>query len=273
MISTAVLSVIIIAVSIGFLMKSRMGSLPAIETGGIQEFSYTMILFLPHILMVFGFIADALAQDFRYSIPSIAGILSIFLNWGFGLAFQKIMAAMSSAPPVPSAPLMGGGASGCFIPGFDTFVSDYSSAPLVVTFTVMFYYVIDLIQNRGIFQSIATIVAMVAFVASQFWILKNNGCFAGFSSVGVPLATSSLLGLLFGGSAYGLIWGVYPERLPSRIFANQAGSAPVVGSGAAAAASSKAAGNTGCPGGKCGAPADDDQFVCDSYINGMPVTK
>ena len=39
MISTAVLSVIIIAVAIGFLMKDRMGSLPAVETGGIQEFS------------------------------------------------------------------------------------------------------------------------------------------------------------------------------------------------------------------------------------------
>jgi hypothetical protein len=266
MISTAVLSVIIIAVSIGFLMKSRMGSLPSVETGGIQEFSYTMIVFLPHILMVFGFIADALAQDFRYSIPSIAGIVSIFLNWGFGIAFQKIRDAMSSAPPVPSAPLVGGGASGCFIPGFDTFVSDYSSAPLVVTFTIMFYYLIDLIQNRGIFQSIATIVAMVAFVASQFWILKNNGCFAGFSSIGVPLATSSLLGLLFGGSAYGLIWGVYPERLPSRIFAQHSGAVPLV-------AGSTPTTNTACPGGKCGAPADDDQFVCDSYINGMPVTK
>ena len=265
MISTGVLSVIIIAVSIGFLMKSRMGPMPTVETGGIQEFSYTMVLFLPHILMVFGFIADALAQDFRYSIPSIAGILSIFLNWGSGILFKKVIAAMSSAPPVP---LIGGGATGCFIPGFDTFVSDYSSAPLVVTFTVMFYYVIDLLQNRGFFQSIATIVAMVAFVASQFWILKNNGCFTGFSSVGVPLATSSLLGLLFGGSAYGLIWGVWPERLPSRIFAHDTGSTPV----AAGAASSNTGGRS-CPGGKCGAPADDDQFVCDSYINGMPVTK
>jgi hypothetical protein len=113
-------------------------------------------------------------------------------------------------------------------------------------------------------------VAMVAFVASQFWILKNNGCFAAFSSVGVPLATSSLLGLLFGGSAYGLIWGVYPDRLPSRIFAHSSGSAPVI---AGSSTSSKAGGRAGCPGGKCGAPADDDQFVCDSYINGMPVTK
>lgn len=256
MISTAVLSVIIIAVAIGFLMKDRMGSLPAVETGGIQEFSYTMVLFLPHILMVFGFIADALSQDFRYSIPSIAGFLSIFFNWGLGMAIAKMSSSMSAPPPIV------GGGSGCFIPGFDSFVSNYSSAPLVVTFTIMFYYVIDLLQNRGFFQSIATIIAMISFVASQFWILKNNGCFAGFSSVGVPLATSCLIGLLFGGSAYGLIWGVAPDRLPSRIFAVSA-SAPTA----------TATKSSGCPGGKCGPPSDDDQFVCDSYINGMPATK
>ena len=257
MISTAVLSVIIIAVSIGFLMKSRMSTLPSLETGGLQEFAYTSVLFLPHILMMFGFIADAISQDFRYSIPSIAGFLSIFFNWALGLAIGKLMSTMSTPPPIV------GGGSGCFIPGFESFVSNYASTPLVVTFTVMFYYMIDSIQNRGIVKSGATIIAMISFVASQFWILKNGGCFAGFSSIGVPLATSSLVGLLFGGSAYGLIWGVAPDRLPSRVYTT---SSPTISAAAPLSQS-------GCPGGKCGAPADDDQFVCDSYINGMPATK
>ncbi len=257
MISTAVLSVIIISVSIGFLMKSRMSSLPSVETGGLQEFAYTGVLFLPHILMMFGFIADAISQDFRYSIPSIAGFLSIFLNWGLGVAVGNLMSAMSSPPPIV------GGAAGCFIPGFDSFVSNYTSTPLVVTFTVMFYYLIDSIQNRGIVKSGATIVAMVSFIASQFWILKNGGCFAGFSSIGMPLATSSLAGLLFGGSAYGILLTVAPDRLPSRVYTT---SSPTL-------TGQSAGTKPGCPGGKCGAPADDDQFVCDSYINGMPVTK
>lgn len=260
MISTAVLSVIIIAVGIAFLMKDRIGSLPSLETGGIKEFCYTMVLFIPHILIVFGFIADALSQDFRYSIPSITGFLSIFFNWGLGLLLRKFMGTMSAPPP-----LVGGAETGCFIPGFDSFTSEFTSAPLVVTFSIMFYYVIDLLQNRGFFQSGATIIAMLAFIASQFWILKNNGCLAGFSSVGVPLATSLLVGLLFGGSSYGLIWGVWPDGLPSKVYApGSAGSTPAPAAGTT---------SSGCPGGKCGAPADDDQFVCDSYINGMPATK
>lgn len=260
MISTAVLSVIIIAIGIAFLMKDKIGSLPSLETGGIREFCYTMVLFIPHILITFGFIADALSQDFRYSIPSITGFLSIFFNWGLGILLRKMMGTLSAPPPLV------GGAAGCFIPGFDTFVSEYASAPLVVTFSVMFYYVIDLLQNRGFFQSGATIVAMISFVAAQFWILKNNGCFAGFSSVGVPLATSLLVGLLFGGSSYGFIWGVFPDRLPSKVYApGSAGSTPV--------ATTTQPKSGGCSGGACGAPADDDQFVCDSYINGMPVTR
>lgn len=259
MISTAVLSVIIVAIVIAFLMKTRVSSLPTLETGGIREFCYTMVLFIPHILIVFGFIADALSQDFRYSVPSIAGFLSIFFNWGLGLLLRKFTTTMSSAPPPP---IVGGAQTGCFIPGFDSFTSEFTSAPLVVTSTIMFYYVIDLLQNRGFFQSGATIIAMLAFIASQFWILKNNGCLAGFSSIGAALASSVLVGLLFGGSAYGLIWGVWPDGLPSKVYApgSPGSTPPPTTSG-------------GCSGGRCGAPADDDQFVCDSYINGMPATR
>lgn len=262
MVSTAVLSVIIIAIVIAFLMKDKIGSIPPLETGGIRQFSYMMVLFIPHILIVFGFIADALSQDFRYSIPSITGFLSIFLNWGLGLLLRKLTNTMSAPPP--TAPLVGGGETGCFIPGFDSFTSEFTSAPLVVTSTIMFYYVIDLLQNRGFFQSGATILAMIAFIASQFWILKNNGCFSSFSSVGVPLATSVLAGLLFGGSSYGLISSVWPSALPSKVYApGSAGATPPPSTTA----------NTGCQGGRCSAPADDDQFVCDSYVNGMPTTR
>jgi hypothetical protein len=260
MISTAVLSVIIIEIGIAFLMKTRISSLTTLETGGIREFCYTMVLFIPHILIVFGFIADALSQDFRYSVPSITGFLSIFFNWGLGLILRKFMGTMSAPPP-----LVGGAETGCFIPGFDSFTSEFTSAPIVVTSTIMFYYVIDLLQNRGFYQSGATIIAMIAFIASQFWILKNNGCFAGFSSVGAALSSSVLVGLLFGGSAYGLIWGVWPDGLPSKVYApGSAGSNP---------APTAPSTTPGCPGGRCGAPADDDQFVCDSYINGMPATR
>jgi len=271
-ISTIVLACIVAAVAIAALMKDRMGAVPTMQTTGVKEFSYVMVLFLPHILMVFGFIADALAQDVRYSIPSIAGFLSIFLNYGAGILFKKVSDMMSSAPPsapltgasLPS-PMSGGGIelAGCYIPGFETFISEYSSAPLVVTFTIMFYYLMDLLQNRGFQTSISTIVAMVSFVAAQFFVLRANGCFARFSSVGVPLATSSLLGLLFGGMTYLTIQSTSPSSLPSAVYSVQ--------SQTPAPTKQKTGG--GCSGGQCGPPADDDQFVCDTYLNGVKTTE
>jgi hypothetical protein len=263
MISTAVLSVIIIAVAIVALMKSRVQSLPTLDTGGLQQFSYIMVLFLPHILTIFGFIADALSQDFRYSIGSIIGLLSIFLNYGMSMLVGKVVGMFSSTPA--PAPVVGGaGPEGCFIPGFESFVSDYSSAPLVVTISVMTYYLIDMIVNRGFYSSISPLVTMIAFMISQTWVLNSNGCFAKFSGLGVPLAFSSIIGGLIGWGAYATVVAVAPDRLPSVVY-TQRTSSPTT--------RSPVPGGSGCPGGKCGAPADDDQFVCDSYINGMPATK
>jgi hypothetical protein len=265
MISTAVLSVIIIAVSIVALMKSRVQTLPTLNTGGLQQFSYIMVLFLPHILTIFGFIADALSQDFRYSIGSIIGFLSIFLNYGMSMLIGKVVGMASSTPAAVPPPVTGGGGpEGCFIPGFDSFVSDYSSAPLVVTISVMTYYLIDMIVNRGFYSSISPLVTMLAFMISQTWVLNSNGCFAKFSGLGVPLAFSSIIGGLIGWGAYATVVAVAPERLPSVVY-TQRTSSPTT--------RSPVPGGSGCAGGQCGAPADDDQFVCDSYINGMPATK
>lgn len=252
-VSTAVLSGIIIAVVLAFLVRNRSG-LSYIGTGGVREFSYIMMLFLPHVLTAFGFIADALSQDFRYSIPSIVGISSIFANHGIGKLIRYAL---------PTAPFVGTLPEGCFIPGFESFVSEFSSAPMVVTFTVMSYYVIDLLQNRGFMKSIAALISMGAFIASQYFILSANGCLAGgIGPLGI-LGVSSMTGLLLGGSAYGIVRALAPGRLPSVVYSREKTDAPVT------TASTRK--SEGCSGGNCGAPSDDDQFVCDSYVNGQPV--
>lgn len=252
-VSTAVLSGIIIAIVLAFLVRNRSG-LSYIGTGGVREFSYIMMLFLPHILTAFGFIADALSQDFRYSIPSITGIASIFANHAIGKLMRYAL---------PTAPSAGSLPEGCFIPGFESFISEFSSAPMVVTFTVMTYYVIDLLQNRGFTMSIAALISMGAFVASQYFILNANGCLAGgFGPLGI-LGVSGLTGLLIGGTTYGIVKGLAPGRLPSAVYSRERTDAPVT------SASTKK--SEGCAGGKCDAPSDDDQFVCDSYVNGNPV--
>lgn len=220
-----------------------------------------MVLFLPHILVVFGFVADALSQDFRYSIPSIVGFLGLFLNWGAGLAIGKAMGAMAPAPPTG---LVGGSYdTGCSVPGFEWLSSSYSSAPMVVTFTIMSYYMIDLWQNRGFGSSVSSMIATAAFSIAQFIILKANGCFTSFSNPATPFATSAVLGLLFGGSAYGIVQAVDRNRLPSTVYARE--------TQVTSSTPTKKPEKPACPNGKCDAPSDDDQFVCDTYINGMPI--
>lgn len=69
--------------------------------------------------MFFGPIADALNQELRYTIPSFVAFASIFLNSWLGSLFNKIAAALKSAPP--TAPVVGGAIStlGCHVPGFE----------------------------------------------------------------------------------------------------------------------------------------------------------
>lgn len=118
-ISTAVLAAILVALGIAFLMKNKLPTVSAPGSFfGFKEFCYVMVLFLPHILVVFGFVADALSQDFRYSIPSIVGFLSLFLNWAVGGLIGKAMGAM--APAAPPMGLVGGSYdTGCSVPGFE----------------------------------------------------------------------------------------------------------------------------------------------------------
>ena len=261
-ISTAVLSAVLVAIGIAFLMKNRLPM--ATPTGsffGLKEFSYVMILFLPHILVVFGFVADALSQDFRYSIPSLAGFAGLLLNWVFGSLMKR-----ATSP----SPLVGGSyESGCSVPGFEWLASSHSSAPLVVTFTIMSYYLLDLWQNSGFVSSIPAIIATAALSVSQLVILRSNGCFD-FSSPSTLFAVSAAIGLLVGGSVYGVVQAVDRSRLPTTVYARESQTEAVTSTTTPPPVQKPTGG--GCSNGKCEAPSDEDQFVCDTYVNGMPVS-
>lgn len=263
--TTFILALCILGLGFAYLSKTGgLSQLPAVQSVGIKEFSYVLMLLLPNALIAFGPIADTLNQELRHTWPALAGFASIFLNTASGTLFRKIADAMASKP----VPTVGGNYSlpGCFIPGFESQVSEFSSAPLVVTFTILMYYLIDLFQNRGFFAAVPAVVATLALGGSQFMILKENGCFSSFTSVGYPLLISLALGTLFGGVSYAIVKSSSPNSLPTAV-ALQAANAPPPTLGG------KQQKSGGCSGGNCGAPSDDDTFVCDSYINGLPVTK
>jgi hypothetical protein len=183
-------------------------------------------LFLPHALILFGILADMFTAEGVYSIPSLVGILSIFLNRVIDLAWVGLSALINKVKNVAEAggvtttPMRGGSVSnytGCYVQGFESemFKSRFSSQTLVVTITIMSYYIFDLLMNKGILMASIPIFVGVILVVMQMSSMSSGGCFQENGTL-VTALTSLANGLIIGGGAYGIMEAFYPNRLPSK---------------------------------------------------------
>jgi hypothetical protein len=89
-----------------------------------------------------------------------------------------------------------------------------------VTATVFCYYIFDLVRNRGWLNSAASIVMFGAFYIMQVAVLvMSGGC--GNPESGYTSTQQALMalfeGIVFGGSAYGIVQTYYPTRLVSSV--------------------------------------------------------
>lgn len=209
------------------------------------------LVYMPHVMLLFGVLADMFTYDGVWSIPSLVGFLSIFLNYVFRyfwFGLEDLIGSITTivtgtgkdkepTPPAPSAPASGtptsggkktkGGAfgttyTGCTVQGFDAFASEYAPQTLVITSTIFSYYCFDLIQNRGWVNAIAALVAYLITFAGHSVVLSSTtdqkGCqVAGQEARSTTMGSVRALveGILFGGTAYGIVQTYYPTRLPS----------------------------------------------------------
>lgn len=211
--------------------------------------AYVVLTYIPHIMLLFGVLADMFTYEGVYSIPSLVGLLSIFVNYIFqyfwkgidelfnmaGNLNKKTVPGSNSStstntkpaekpaeantpgtPGTPAIPTSLGGAvkieyDGCNVQGFEKLASPYAPQTLVVTATVFSYYIFDLLNNRGLINSLASIlIGSMLFIGETFIIdcYKNTGAAAS--------ALRALVeGAFFGGTAYSLVQAYYPARLPS----------------------------------------------------------
>lgn len=249
----SVVSVIATAVVMSGKVAVPEGALPTLPSVG--SLAVDTMVYMPHILLLFGVLADMFTYDGVWSIPSLIGVLSIFVNYIFryfwlGLAslsetttkaFTKSSSSTttgtSSSPSgvnlgIDKGGSRGGAASvfssstydGCSVQGFEDFGSKYAPQTLVVTATVFSYYCFDLIQNRGWVNSIGAITGFLLTYLAQVAIIwtKNDGkgCdVKGDTSEPVGPFSQGIRalveGLLFGGTSYGIVKTYYPTRLPS----------------------------------------------------------
>jgi hypothetical protein len=229
-----------------FLVKGG-GSAPGAPPGMGQKFGALIkdtLVYIPHALLLFGVIADMLTQQGVYSIASLIGIISLPIHFLFKFIWKgvfdfidKVIKLVTEGPmpqnasdsranaPTrikPVAPVVGGASffqtyDGCDIQGFDWAHSKYAPQSLVLIATIFSYYTFDLVQNRGMKNSIATIVLGAFFFIAQ--LVLAGDCTAPEDGEPVPKLYKAVLalaeGLFSGGISYTVVQAYYPERLPS----------------------------------------------------------
>lgn len=216
------------------------------------------ITYMPHILLLFGVLGDMFTYQGVWSIPSLVGLLSIFLNFFMQYFWRgleelwnsaKKVSKLGNKPPGPGASLeelkawetsqasrgqtgvgRKGGAiippaffkkyDGCSVQGFEGYKTKFAPQTLVVTATVFFYYIIDIIRNRGWLNAAASITMFGFFYIMQVAVLVMTGGCGAEDAEYSDMATAGMAffeGLVFGGSAYGIVQTYYPNRLPSSV--------------------------------------------------------
>jgi hypothetical protein len=208
---------------------------PSSAPSGISAGSIASVIltYIPHIMLLFGVLADMFTYEGVYSIPSLVGLLSIPLNYIFryfwtgidqifemGKNVGKVTGSSESKEPATdntSKPEVKGGAmvnyDGCTVQGFESLTSIYAPQTLVVTATVFFYYIFDLLNNRGLINSLASIlIGSMLYIGETIIISKE--CMSNVSVLGSSLR-ALVEGAFFGGTAYSIVQAYYPARLPS----------------------------------------------------------
>jgi hypothetical protein len=207
---------------------------------GIGSLLTDTITYIPHILLLFGVLADIFTMEGVYSIPSLVGVLSIPLNYLFsffwagigetiGYVWQLInLKPNEKLPEISAPPAMTGGAikdyPGCYVQGFQSLQTAYAPQTLVVTATVFSYYMFDLIANRPIIDATATIVFFgVTFLAQAAIIgncqLNSDNNIATYLKAAMALAE----GMFIGGLSYAVVQAQYPGSLPSSVINRSSG--------------------------------------------------
>lgn len=213
------------------------------ELGSAASLAVDTVTYTPHIVLLFGVLADMFTYQGVWSIPSIVGIFSIFLNYLMQYFWVGLFSIFERAKDVAGIgkPKQQGGApegsffrkyNGCAVQGFEGFATEFAPQTLVITATVFSYYLFDNILNRGWINSVAGIVTFLVLYVSQIAVLGatagTQGCGASDPanrSVMMPSTYSSVQqgimalseGLLFGGFSYGVVQTYYPTRLPSSV--------------------------------------------------------
>jgi hypothetical protein len=217
---------LVASVAVYLSMRAKQG-VPAATTATAGSSLPTVIMdtisYTPHILLLFGLIADAVTTKFgTYSIPSLIGLLSILINWLFKYFWTGIYEIVAKFRPQTQS---GGNPGtkflsydGCSVQGFGGLASKFAPQTLVVTATVFSYYMFDLVANRGTGYAWPIIVMFVVFYGLQAMVMGDCPLPEGDTDQPnwvLKMLAAFVEGLFVGGTSYAVVQNNYPEYLPS----------------------------------------------------------
>ena len=223
--------------------------------------SWTMVLlrFVPHFLLLFGILADAFTYEGVYWTGTAVGVGAVFITpfldavgGGLGRLLATLVGSKSS-PGNPTNPagggllaslaakaMKGGGEyEGCSLMSETGPVG--STQTLVVTTSILAYYIFDLIFNLSPLDAAGAIVASLVLYGGQ--VAAISKCLGG--SVAWPALIAGIYGIIIALFFYSIIaaWG--PQFLPSTVLGGAAGGGFAGGPGRSGMAMSAGSGDTG----------------------------
>ena len=139
-------------------------------TDWVSTYLISLFQYFPAILVIFGFISDAISQEFKYSIASIIGILSVIMNYLLGAILRSTSLDVSNI--VRSA--------GCSIPGFEYLDSMFSPQAIVLPSSIFAYILIDFARSRPSSENVGTAMLFFLFLGLQVLAMSMKNCFSGY---------------------------------------------------------------------------------------------
>jgi hypothetical protein len=191
----------------------------------------------PHALLLFGLMADAITYNGVYWSSTIVGLSAAGLHGmletitnSFVALMQNIGKNITGATPAPTAAPQQGGAfkmsgggdyNGCTVTGAEGIAPDHRTAQtMVVTVSVIAYFFFDLWLNRGIINSLGTLVVGILLLIGQAMAITPT-CFPPEDkdkrTITSGVVYALLFGTLIGGGFYSFFQSFYPMYLPSTV--------------------------------------------------------
>jgi hypothetical protein len=258
---------------IGALILYAIFRQPSVNSGissGIYGLIYTISNFLPYGILLFGFFADVVGQEFRYSIASLTGLLAILVNYGLKSVLERVF----TGAPVGTTVVDERG--WCTLPGLEFLESRATPMSIVSSSAIITYLLIFAWIQRPAMDNIAISVLLPIILIVQMFTFHFSGCspYYNTSSLMGGFSLAILIGTIIGVSMWaGINFGA-PQYSPFAEFSPNTMTSP----GAGGLQSTKGVGGSkNATGGKCsqvsGSADDNNAYVCEAYKNGQLVTQ